>query len=110
MLDIKTVKPREKEGRVMKILVGIDLTKPFMRGTWLRHRQKEEWVAFKYEQLPMFYFYCGCIGQNERVCGRRKKDVGKVCVREEQYGNWLRVVFVKRGMGFVKYIFLLLYF
>lgn len=48
-------------------------------------------MEFKYEQLPIFYFYCGLIGHNERLCLKRKKDREQNCMLSEQFGGWLRV-------------------
>lgn len=59
-----------KEDRHVKILVDLDLTKSLLKGTILKYKQTELWVKFKYEQLPLFCFYCGTIGHNE--CGKRK--------------------------------------
>lgn len=53
------------EGRHIKIMVEIDLTKPLIRGTKLRYKLKEIWIQFRYEQLSTFYYYCGCVGHNE---------------------------------------------
>lgn len=60
-----------KEGRYVKMLVEVDLTKPFIRGTKIRFEGEMSWVMFKYEQLPFFCFYCGKIGHEERM--REKK-------------------------------------
>lgn len=45
------------EGRYVKILVEIDLNKPFLCGTMLNFEGEKCWVGFKYEQLPLFCFY-----------------------------------------------------
>lgn len=74
-LDIMIAKTGEKEGRHVKILAKLDLSKPLMRGTMLKHKQSEFWILFKYEQLPIFYYYCGCIGHNERGCTKRNEDL-----------------------------------
>lgn len=52
-----------KEERHVKIQIELDLTKPLQRGTMLKYTEFESWVEFKYEQLPIFCFYCGQIGQ-----------------------------------------------
>lgn len=47
-----------KEGRYVKMLVEVDLTKPLIRGTKVGFEGEKQWVL-KYEQLPLFCFYCG---------------------------------------------------
>lgn len=63
------------EHQHLKIQVDIDLTKPLHRGTMLKYTQSKCWIEFQYEQLPMFYFYCGLIGHNEKSCSKRKTDL-----------------------------------
>lgn len=79
-----------KAGRHFKILVDLDLTKPLARGTKLKYQQNEIWVQFKYEQLPTFCYYCGCIGHSERVCAQRLKDLEENCLKKDQFGPWMR--------------------
>lgn len=57
-----------KNGRVMKLLVDIDLGKPLLRGTKIKLETKTVWVDFRYEQLPTFCFYCRKVGHQERLC------------------------------------------
>lgn len=79
-----------KDIKYISKLVDIDLTKLLLRGTKLRYKSSETWVEFKYEQSHVFYFYCGTIGHNERLCLKRMKDVEQNCVLSEQFGGWLR--------------------
>lgn len=88
--DVMLVESGGKEERFLKILVVIDLTKPLQRGTKLKYRQSDSWVDFRYEQLPIFCFYCGQIGHNERLCLKRGEDVERGCVRNDQFGYWLK--------------------
>lgn len=78
--DVMLVEVGGKEDRQVKIQVELDLTKPLLRGTRLNYKHTEIWVEFKYEQLPIFYFYCGIVGHNEKLCVKRKKDVSNSCV------------------------------
>lgn len=82
-----------KEHRHINVLVDIDLTKPLLRGTKLKRKQLECWVEFKDEHLPMFYFYCGCIGHNEKGCGKKRTDVAQNKVLHDQFGYWLKAGF-----------------
>lgn len=74
----------------IKIQVDLDLTKPLLRGLIHKYRQMESWVEFRYEQLPMFYFYCGYIGHNEKLCAKRKEDLRQDKTLSDQYSYWLR--------------------
>lgn len=78
------------EERHLKLQVEVDLTKPLQRGTKLKFKQSEIRVEFKYEQLPIFCYYCGQVGHNEKLCLKRKQDVERNCVLTDQFGIWLR--------------------
>lgn len=89
-MDLLITESEGQEGRYIKLLVELDLSKPLLRGTRLKYKQQETWIQFKYEQLPIFCYYCGCIGHNEKRCVRRKEDLSMNCLKEEQFGAWLR--------------------
>lgn len=98
--DVLLVEAGGKEGRHVKLLVAMDLTKPLVRGTTLKYNQTECWIDFKYERLPIFCFYCGILGHNEKGCSIRRKDVDQDCVNTMQYGYWLRAGYKrKEGLG-----------
>lgn len=40
--------------------------------------------------MPLFCFYCGFIGHNEKGCSVRRKDVVQDCVKTMQFGYWMR--------------------
>lgn len=48
-----------KDGRHVKLLVDVDLTKPLLQETRIRCNEKSCWISFEYEQLPCFCFYGG---------------------------------------------------
>lgn len=92
-LDISMPGSGCREGRLMKILVNINITTPIRRGMKLKLDDGDPfWVEFRYEKLPTFCCYCGYLGHEQRSCMRQAKDMenGKFVV-ETQYGNWLRV-------------------
>lgn len=68
-------------------------------GTKLKYKDVETWIQFKYEQFPLFCFYCCCIGHNERMCVVRKDDLNKHQLKENEYGLWLRASSVKFTVG-----------
>jgi hypothetical protein len=52
--------------------VTIGPTKPLERGSALKLGDKSNWVMFKYEKLPLFYFHCGRIVHDSKGCTARK--------------------------------------
>nr|XP_027067674.1 uncharacterized protein LOC113693318 [Coffea arabica] len=77
-----------KEGRHMKVLVMVDLSKPLLRGTVVRIAGTGKWIAFKYERCPDFCYNCGIVGHSERSCNVRRLLGGST--DENQYGPWMR--------------------
>lgn len=90
VLDVMIIEAGGSEEHHLKILVESDLTEPLQRGTMLTYKQEECWIEFKYEQLPLFCFYCGIIGHNEKLCSKRKLDLSQDKLLSEQFGHWLR--------------------
>lgn len=77
------------------MLVEIDVTKPLIRGTNISCEGEKQWVGFKYENFPLFCFYCGRICHGERTCEKRIHDSQREEVEEGQYGEWLRALNVR---------------
>ncbi|XP_071901081.1 uncharacterized protein [Coffea arabica] len=78
-----------KEGRHLKILALVDLSKSLLRGTVVKIAGALKWVAFQYERCPDLCYSCCIVRQNERSCKERRVLGG--CNVENQYGPWLRV-------------------
>lgn len=51
---------------------------------------EKHWVDFKYEQVPIFCFYCGIFGHQERSCKLNLSDAKEGQIIEGQYGDWIR--------------------
>ncbi|CAA0843064.1 Unknown protein [Striga hermonthica] len=77
-------------GRFVKILAEIDISEPLPRGTMLKLGQEQHWIALRYENLPLFCFYCGRIRHSERTCDTKKTDVQRNVIKTGQYGDWIR--------------------
>lgn len=73
--DVLIVEVGGKDERHLKIQVEIDLTKPLLRGTMLKYKMFKIWVEFRHKILPIFCFYCGHMGYNEKQCTKRKHDL-----------------------------------
>lgn len=74
-----------KEGRLMKLLIEIDLNKTLLRGSKIKLDDEMIWVDFKYEQLSRFCSYYGKLGHQEKLCATKVKDSTEGCVCEDQY-------------------------
>jgi hypothetical protein len=72
-------------GRFLRIRVRIDITKPLERGRELIIGGKAVWVSFKYENLPLFCFHCGCIVHGVKGCPVKKS---RRLYDEEGVGEW----------------------
>ncbi|KAK6163397.1 hypothetical protein DH2020_000261 [Rehmannia glutinosa] len=88
--DILIPESGSSKGRVIKLLVSVNLNKPLLRGINLKLGEISLWVDFKYENLMGLCFYCGYIGHFERACETRKNDLLKGRFCEGQFGEWLR--------------------
>ncbi|KAL3511205.1 hypothetical protein ACH5RR_030606 [Cinchona calisaya] len=77
-----------KDGKFIKLLVEIDVTKPLLIGTVVRVDGDMKWVTFKYEKLPDFCYACGIIGHSENSCPN--KGQGGNDKEEPQFGSWLK--------------------
>lgn len=89
-LNVCLLENGSKEGRVLKLLVEIKLDCPLLRGSMIKMGSEKYWLDFRYEQLPVFCFYCGICGHQERACVRKIDDPKKGCILEDQYGDWIR--------------------
>ena len=72
-------------GSVLRIRVIIDIQKPLERGRSLTIAGKAHWVNFKYENLPVFCFFCGRIVHGDFGCTKRTQTDLK-----KEWGVWLR--------------------
>lgn len=84
--DVMLVEAGGREDRHVRVLIDLDLTKPLLRGTTLKYKQEECWIEFKYEQLPLFCFYCGRVGHNEILCSQRRTDVDQTVLKLHSMG------------------------
>lgn len=73
----------------------MDLTKPLIRETNISFEGEKRWVMFKYEQLPLFCFYCGKIGHGERNYRKKMVDSRIFYLNKGKYREWLRAAYVR---------------
>ncbi|CAA0841608.1 Unknown protein [Striga hermonthica] len=77
-------------GKVMKLLVDLQLNEPVLRGTHLKLGTDSTWVEFKYENIQNFCYYCGRIGHGDKNCSSKRDDANRSVLNIGQYGDWLR--------------------
>lgn len=84
-----------KGGRLLKLLVKVELENPLIRGTKINLDDEVIWVEFRYEMLPTFCYYCGIIDYVEKFCDNKMEYLRKERVREGEYGEWMRANLLK---------------
>ncbi|CAA0834207.1 ubiquitin-associated (UBA)/TS-N domain-containing protein [Striga hermonthica] len=92
VLDVRIPETGEMGGRIIKILVEINLKEPIIRGTRINLGSEAKWITFRYENLQTFCYYCGLIGHADLNCEKKKEDVRCMKLSSGQYGEWLRAV------------------
>ena len=68
---MKTIETDEEMGggRVIRIRVKVDITKPLCRGRKIGLANgREGWATFKYEHLPNFCYWCGLLTHSKKDC------------------------------------------
>ncbi|KAK1684520.1 hypothetical protein QYE76_045368 [Lolium multiflorum] len=73
-------------GKDLRIRVAVKVDQPLIRGVFLKDGEEDEegtWFDIKYDKIPHFCFYCGCLVHKDDMCSAEK-------VEEPQWGEWLR--------------------
>ncbi|KAH7863008.1 hypothetical protein Vadar_012099 [Vaccinium darrowii] len=99
VLDVDEKSINEDRGKFVRVRVRICIDKPLKRGGNLVDREGNKvWINYKYERLPIFCYFCGLLGHEERSCHSRWEtdhdDVGA-----ETYGPWMQAT-MGRGKRF----------
>ncbi|XP_042505657.1 uncharacterized protein LOC122082259 [Macadamia integrifolia] len=77
LMDITGVRSG-KRLQYFKARLKLDVRKPLKDTIQIRRRSGEKHsVDLRYERLPLFYYYCGLIGHNERCCQTLFEDEQK---------------------------------
>lgn len=61
------------EGRYVKMLVEVDLTKPLFWGTKIRFEGETRWVMFRYENSFCFAFTTEMLGMRKEVVEKKSQ-------------------------------------
>ncbi len=75
----------------MRVRVRMDITTPLCRGRMIRMDEgKKGWVAFRYERLSNFCYWCGHLDHAQKDCDEGLWHQNSTPSEELQYGPWLR--------------------
>lgn len=76
----------------VKIKVLFNINNPIRAGMYIGNKVDGiNWIDFRYENLPMFCFYCGLVGHNEENCSqKREEDPDNTREGTNPRGAWLR--------------------
>lgn len=80
----------------MRVRVRIDLEKPLKRRMKIRKSGNDwQWIIFKYENVPTFYFICGVLGHSEKFCSKLFDTPENEITKP--YGAWMRAPFRRQA-------------
>ncbi|KAK4278524.1 hypothetical protein QN277_016360 [Acacia crassicarpa] len=69
--------------------VILDLRKPLAYGFWLpRPDGRKIWISVRYEKLQNFYYNCGKLGHDNRICSSTRL-MSSLNPSEPRFGAWL---------------------
>jgi hypothetical protein len=75
----------------MRVWVRLEVNRPLCRGRLVNLEEgKKSWIAFRYERLPNFCYWCGCLDHGEKDCDIGLQQHQSSAKEEYQYGAWLR--------------------
>ncbi|KAL3524475.1 hypothetical protein ACH5RR_017309 [Cinchona calisaya] len=66
-----------KEGKHIKALVKMDISKPLLRDTMLNVKGAHRWINFKYDKCLDFCYRCGILVGSSAAQNNKKEVVGK---------------------------------
>ena len=85
-------------GTFLRVRVEVDISKPLCRGRKVGISEEAEiWVAFKYEKLPNFCYWCGMVSHADKDCDVWLGSKGKLRHEQQGYGSWLRALTFNPG-------------
>lgn len=78
-------------GDFLKVRVEVDVSKPLYRGKKVIMDDEEEvWVAFQYEKLPNFCYWCGMVYHNDKDCDIWLSSKGSLLLESQEFGAWMQ--------------------
>nr|POE74081.1 uncharacterized protein CFP56_70284 [Quercus suber] len=81
----------ECRGRFLRVQIQLDINQPLCRGCMVNIGEAvPQWVAFQYEKLSIFYYWCSLLNHDEKDCPLWTDDNATVRTEDQQYDAWLR--------------------
>ncbi|RYQ87864.1 hypothetical protein Ahy_B09g095407 [Arachis hypogaea] len=91
VMDVDLFILRGKEEQIVKVQIGLDVTKPLRRSMKIAGGDKKVIeLQVKYEKIGNFCYYCGFLGHEARGCSKFFEDSAAGKVDEEKWGPWVR--------------------
>lgn len=77
-------------GKYLRVRLIIDISKPLGRGRVVcMGGTKKRWVDFRYERLPIFYYWCGIVDHDDKDYLLWIDSKESLEMEEQQFGPWL---------------------
>lgn len=80
----------------LKVKIWVDITKPFLRGSFINYSGNPLCIAFKYERLFNFCFECGIIKHHSLGCSNSSNNYKLHDRDQSQYKIWLKATIFKK--------------
>ena len=78
-------------GRFLRVRIQLDINQPLCRGRMVNIGEAEpQWVAFQYEKLPIFCYWCSVLNHDDKDCHLWTDGSATVRTEDQQYSAWLR--------------------
>ncbi|XP_050254831.1 uncharacterized protein LOC126700664 [Quercus robur] len=80
----------ECRGRFLRVRIQLDINQPLCRGRMVNIGEAEsQWVAFQYEKLLIFCYWCSVLNHDEKDCHLWTDGSATVRTEDQQYSAWL---------------------
>lgn len=74
----------ECQGRYLRVRIQMDSTQPLCRERMVNTGEAEpQWVAFQYEKLPIFCYWCCLLNHDEKDYILWSESDGTLCTKEQ---------------------------
>nr|XP_025608058.1 uncharacterized protein LOC112701527 [Arachis hypogaea] len=91
VMDVDLFILRGKEEQIVKVQIGLDVTKSLRRSMKIAGGDKKVIeLQVKYERIGKFCYYCGFLGHEAHGCSKFLEDSAAGKVKEEKWGPWVR--------------------
>lgn len=87
VIEVDKRSMQDDQVKFLRIKVDLPIDKPLRRGGYIfAYKGEQNWVSFRCERLPTFFFLCGKLGHNENHCESNQAEKAG----DRQYGEWMR--------------------